>query len=68
MPAPPSLVALPPMPTMKCRAPASYACCNSSPTPYVVVIRGSRFAGGTRASPAAFAISITAVDPVSITP
>src|ERR1700730_8451738 len=56
------------MPTTKLRAPASYACCKSSPTPYVLVTRGSRLSLGTSASPAAIAISITAVDPPSISP
>src|ERR1700704_4372640 len=36
--------------------------------PSLVALRGSRFPGGTRARPAAFAISITAVDPPSISP
>ena len=61
MPAPPSLVAEPPMPMRKFRQPRSRASQRSSPTPRVVVYRGLRRSGGTRGSPAAEAISSTAV-------
>ena len=47
-PAPASLVAEPPSPTTMRRAPASTAAASSSPTPYVVVARGSRCACGTQ--------------------
>src|SRR5256885_384040 len=67
-PAPPSLVALPPIPMMKWRRPASRAARMSSPTPKVVVIRGSRRSGGTRGSPAQAAISMAAVRPSPSSP
>src|SRR6266516_981943 len=61
MPAPPSLVALPPIPMRSRRQPRSTALRINSPVPQVVVIRGSRRSGGTSGSPEAAAISITAV-------
>ena len=61
MPMPPSTVALPPMPTIIWRHPASSASRISWPVPYVVVSNGSRFLGGTRLKPEACAISMTAV-------
>lgn len=68
MPAPPSLVALPPIPMMKRRAPASSAARISSPTPAVLACSGARCAGGTSARPLAAAISITAVRPSPVSP
>ncbi len=63
IPAPPSLVALPPIPMMNLRQPLARAAAISSPVPRVVVMRGSRRSRGTRGSPDAEAISITAVRP-----
>ncbi|GAA3038264.1 hypothetical protein GCM10020000_15550 [Streptomyces olivoverticillatus] len=61
MPAPPSVVALPPTPSTIVRAPASSAARTSSPVPYVVAVRGARTPWGSRRSPDASAISTTAV-------
>ena len=63
MPAPPSFVALPPMPTMKRRQPCPTASRIISPTPKVVACIGSRRPGGISVSPAAADISITAALP-----
>ncbi|EXI74920.1 MAG: hypothetical protein AW07_01531 [Candidatus Accumulibacter sp. SK-11] len=63
MPAPPSFVALPPMPMMIRRSPQSSAARISSPVPKVVVSRGSRWPGASSGSPDAAAISTTAVVP-----
>ncbi len=60
-PAPPSLVPESPHPTMIRSAPPSRAATMSSPTPRVVVSPGSRRSRGTSRSPAADAISTTAV-------
>ncbi len=62
-PAPPSLVALPPIPMINRRAPASTAARTNSPVPRVVARRGSRRAFGTSQRPEAEAISSTAVRP-----
>src|SRR5438552_3146034 len=63
MPAPPSFVALPPMPmTMRC-APLAAAARMSSPVPRVDVIRGSRSSSRSNVRPLAAAISTTAVVP-----
>ena len=67
IPAPPSLVALPPMPTMKRRAPPSKAARINSPKPNVVVTSGLRRSGGASARPEAAAISRTAT-PSPVTP
>lgn len=61
MPAPPSVVALPPTPSTMVRAPASSAARSSSPVPYVVAVSGAKIPGGSRRSPEASAISTTAV-------
>ena len=61
IPAPPSLVALPPMPTMNLRQPFWMAARITSPTPKVVVFIGSFSASGTRVIPAAPDISMIAV-------
>ncbi len=63
IPAPPSLVALPPMPMMICFTPASSAWRISSPVPQEVVFSGLRWAGGTSSRPLAAAISINALLP-----
>src|SRR5258708_12875445 len=68
MPAPPSLVALPPIPIIKCVRPSSSAARISSPTPYVVAMRGSRCSAGTSGRPELAAISITALRPSPISP
>ena len=68
MPVPPSLVALPPRPTMMRLKPPSSAARISSPVPKVVVVRGLRRSSGTRAKPEARAISMTAVRPSPMTP
>ena len=60
-PAPPSLVPESPQPTTIRSAPESNAAAISSPTPWVVVAPGSRRSRGTSRSPAADAISTTAV-------
>eukprot|EP00756_Hemistasia_phaeocysticola_P006436 Hpha_TRINITY_DN13828_c0_g1::TRINITY_DN13828_c0_g1_i1::g.69909::m.69909 len=60
-PVPPSFVALPPMHKTIRRAPALRASSISSPVPVVLVSKASRSEGSSRASPDAFAISITAV-------
>ncbi len=61
IPAPPSLVALPPIPMMICLTPASSAWRISSPVPHEVVFRGSRCEGATSSRPLAAAISIKAL-------
>ncbi len=61
MPAPPSVVALPPTPKTIEVAPASRAASNSSPVPYVVAVRGAKTPAGRCWSPEASAISTTAV-------
>ena len=68
IPAPPSFVALPPMPIMKLRQFLCMASAIISPTPYVVVFIGFRFSGGTKVSPAAADISRIAVRLCSIIP
>ena len=60
-PSPPSEVPESPQPTTMVCAPSSRAARISSPTPWVVVSVGSRRSCGTRRSPAAEAISTTAV-------
>src|SRR5262249_43841000 len=60
-PAPPSLVALPPIPRRIRSQLASSAALISSPVPKVVVRRGSRSEGASRERPEAAAISSTAV-------
>ena len=65
MPAPPSLVALPPMPIKNLLHPRSSASPITCPTPKVVVCSGLRFSFGTSGSPAAPAISITARSPMT---
>ena len=67
-PAPPSFVALPPMPTMNFLHPFRSASAMSSPVPNVVVSIGLRSSGLSSVSPLASAISITAVCPLSIMP
>ena len=62
-PAPPSLVALPPIPTITRFAPAAIAASSSSPVPRVVATTGLRRSAGTSTSPDAVAISIAAVWP-----
>ena len=68
MPAPASLVALPPMPMMNRRKPASSADAIASPSPYVVVTSGLRSEWGSRARPDVRAISMTAVRRSPIAP
>ena len=63
IPEPPSLVALPPTPIMNSVKPASRASTISCPTPNVEARRTSRSSGVNRASPTAFATSMTAVVP-----
>ena len=63
IPAPPSFVALPPIPKMICCTPRSRACLISSPVPKLVVWQGLRLSIGTRCNPDAAAISIIAVLP-----
>ncbi len=63
MPAPPSVVALPPTPNTIVRAPASSAARSSSPEPYVEEVSGAKTPLGRRCSPLASAISTTAVSP-----
>ena len=65
MPAPPSVVALPPTPNTIVRAPASSAARSSSPEPYVDAVSGAKTPAGSRCSPLASAISTTAVSPRS---
>ncbi len=50
-PRPPSVVALPPIPSVTCRAPASIAAPTSSPVPTDVAAIGSRSAAATRDRP-----------------
>ena len=61
IPVPPSLVALPPMPTMNLRQPFWIADRITWPTPKVVAFIGSFSASGTRVIPAAPDISMIAV-------
>ncbi len=61
MPAPPSVVALPPTPNTIERAPASSAAFSTSPEPYVVAVSGAKTPAGSSWSPEASAISTTAV-------
>ena len=61
MPAPASLVAEPPNPSMMRLAPASSAARISSPTPWLLARIGSRLEGEINSRPAAAAISMTAV-------
>ena len=68
IPAPPSLVALPPRPTITRLNPFLDASKSNWPVPKVVVVLGFRRRGGTIANPEALAISITAVLPSPITP
>ena len=68
MPAPASLVALPPIPTMNLRNPSLDMPRTSSPSPYVVASRGFRASTGTRWRPDVWAVSTTAVVPSPITP
>ena len=63
MPAPPSFVALPPIPIIIRLHPKSKAALISCPVPKVVVCKGFLLSGGTRVRPDADAISITAVFP-----
>ncbi len=65
MPAPPSVVALPPTPNTMVRAPASSAARSSSPEPYVEAVSGAKTPAGRRCNPLASAISTTAVSPLS---
>src|SRR5690606_117111 len=65
IPAPPSVVALPPTPNTMLRAPASSAARSSSPEPYVDAVSGAKVSCGSRWSPLASAISTTAVSPRS---
>jgi hypothetical protein len=61
MPAPPSVLALPPIPTTTRAQPASSAARTTSPRPALDAVSGARFPGGIRTSPHASAISTTAV-------
>ncbi|MNZ81333.1 hypothetical protein D3C78_999960 [compost metagenome] len=61
MPAPASLVALPPMVRMTLRAPARRASKISSPVPWVELAQASRCSTGTSCRPLASAISMIAV-------
>ena len=63
IPAPPSFVALPPMPTTNRRQPCSIASRIISPTPKVVVRSGFFSLPETSVIPEACAISMTAVSP-----
>ena len=63
IPVPPSVVALPPTPSTTRLTPRSSAASISSPTPYVVAVNGAGRPPGNRRSPAASAISMTAVSP-----
>ncbi len=65
MPAPPSVVALPPTPKTIERAPASSAALRTSPEPYVVAVSGANVPAGSSWRPEASAISTTAVPPRS---
>lgn len=65
MPAPPSVVALPPTPNTMVVAPASSAAASSSPEPYVVAVSGANTPSGRCWRPEASAISTTAVEPRS---
>ncbi len=62
-PRPPSVVALPPMPSVTWRAPPSMAAASRSPVPALVAAIGSRSSSVTRDSPDASAISTTARPP-----
>src|SRR5690348_1073666 len=68
MPAPPSLVAEPPMPAMILEEPSRRPASRSWPKPNVEARRVSRRAGGIRARPLALASSTTATSPRSINP
>ncbi len=63
MPAPPSFVALPPIPRVMSRTPASSAARISSPVPRVVAPRGSSSSVASRDRPDAAAISMNARAP-----
>src|SRR5947207_6564851 len=63
MPAPPSVVALPPIPRTICLTPASSTAQSTSPVPRVEAAKGSRWSGETRDSPEADASSTTARRP-----
>ena len=63
MPAPPSVVALPPMPRTTCVQPASSAAPMTSPSPRLVAVSGASRPPGSRHSPDTSAISTTAVSP-----
>src|SRR6476646_3607991 len=63
IPAPPSVDALPPTPTMISRAPSSSACLMTVPSPNVLAPSGSSAPTGRVTSPTAEASSTTAVDP-----
>ncbi|MEJ7690278.1 MAG: hypothetical protein WKF76_07510 [Nocardioidaceae bacterium] len=63
MPAPPSVEALPPMPTRICVHPASRAAAMTSPTPRLVAVAGAGTESGNRPRPHTSASSITASPP-----
>ena len=63
IPAPPSVDALPPRPTMISRAPPSSACLMTVPSPNVLAPKGSSAPPGRLTNPTAEASSTTAVDP-----
>ena len=63
-PAPPSLVALPPMPIKSFFTPLSRHAFISCPVPNVVVINGFLFSESTRWIPLALAISMTPISPL----
>jgi len=60
MPAPPSVLALPPMPRTTWRQPRSRAARTSSPVPRLVAVVGAGRPPGSRRSPDASASSTTA--------
>ena len=63
MPAPPSVLALPPMPSTTVSHPRSSAARTTSPVPYEVAVSGASASGGSSRSPETSAISTTAVPP-----
>ena len=68
MPAPPSLVAEPPIPAITERTPAARAATSSWPKPKVEARRGSRRSSGSNGRPDAAASSTIAMAPPSIRP
>ncbi len=61
MPAPPSVLALPPMAKISLRAPASSAAAMTCPNPVLEAVSGASTPPGSRTRPQASASSTTAV-------